>query len=483
MPVLPELFNQLIPAMKSNILLSTLLCLPFYALSEEDRKKDPAAAVSGAPVSKDLRISLNESGSHYFRFIFLNQTWVRVNENNPGSTVFGNEAGLTTDIGLRRTRIQMYGQVTDRVFLYTQFGMNNFNKASAFPAYNQNGTPSNRKIAAFFHDALGEYEVWRKDDRFIRFGGGLTVVNGLSRFTQPSVGSIMTMDVPVFAQATVDQVDQFDRKLAVYSRGQVGKLNYRIGMADPFPVETNGAAPPAIGENAVFAGRRHSKSYQGMLIYNFFDTEDNTTPGYMTGTYLGKRKVLNLEAGLVSQKNATWSRQSADTLYHDMLLWSVASYLDMPVNREKGTAVSAYLGYFNTNYGPGYLRFNGIMNPATGTDAPIAGTAAVHGNAFPMFGNGRVIYSQAGLKLKDDLLGSQGTLMPYASLQSAGYDRIKGAVNVWNLGINWLIKGHNGKMTLNYENRPVYVNDAADPNRLNRSGRRASWVLQYQISI
>lgn len=470
--------------MKSNILLSTLFCLPFYAFCEEDRKKGPTgAAASGTPVSKDLRINLNESGSNYFRFVFLNQTWIRLNENNPGSTVFGNEAGRTTDIGLRRTRIQMYGQVTDRVFLYTQFGMNNFNKAAAFPAYNQSGTPSNRKIAAFFHDALGEYEVWRKQDQFIRFGGGLTVVNGLSRFTQPSVGSIMTMDVPVFAQATVDQIDQFDRKLAVYSRGQAGKLNYRIGMADPFPVETNGAAPQAIGENAVFAGRKHAKSYQGMFIYNFFDTEDNTTPGYMTGTYLGKRKVLNLEAGIISQKNATWRRQDADTLYHDMLLWSVASYLDMPVDRAKGTAVSAYLGYFDTRYGPGYLRFNGIMNPATGTNKPIAGATAAHGNAFPMFGNGKVVYTQAGFKLKDDLLGSQGTLMPYVSLQSAGYDRIKQPVNVWNMGINWLIKGHNGKMTVNYENRPVYVNDTADPNTLNRSGRRASWVMQYQISI
>ena len=40
--------------------------------------------------------------------------------------------------------------------------------------------------------------------------------NGLSRFSQPSIGTIVTMDVPVFAQATVDQTDEFSRKLSVY---------------------------------------------------------------------------------------------------------------------------------------------------------------------------------------------------------------------------------------------------------------------------
>ncbi|MFM7429181.1 MAG: hypothetical protein ACKO1F_04700 [Flammeovirgaceae bacterium] len=40
------------------------------------------------------------------------------------------------------------------------------------------------------------------------------------------------------------------------------------------------------------------------MVWNFFDKESHVTP-YMTGTYLGKKKVLNLEAGIISQKNAT----------------------------------------------------------------------------------------------------------------------------------------------------------------------------------
>ena len=459
--------------MKKSFLFFSLLASSSFA---QEKKKE---AIN---TRTDLRYHLNESGSHYFKITLLNQSWLRLNDSNPGSTVTSDPKSQTFDIGLRRTRIQMFGQVTDRVFLYTQFGMNNFNKLNGFPSYNTDGTPSNRKVAAFFHDAVGEYEVFRKRSNFIRFGGGLTVVNGLSRYSQPSVGTIMTMDVPVFAQATVDQTDQFSRKLSFYSRGQLGKINYRFDIADPFPIETNGANPPALGTNAVFTSRNQKKQFQGLIIYNFFDVEDNTTPGYMTGTYLGKRKVLNLEAGFISQKNATWRKTGIDTLYQNMNLWSVAAYLDMPVNSEKGTTISSYFGYFHTDYGKGYLRYNGIMNPASGTTLPIAGVSGTQGNAFPMFGSGNVIYAQAGYKFREGLLGSQGTLMPYGMLQSASYDRLSGSMNVWNLGVNWLIKGHTAKLSLNYENRPVYKNGTTT-DKLAPDSRRGAWVLQYQISI
>ncbi|MBE9466551.1 hypothetical protein IEE83_32190 [Dyadobacter sp. UP-52] len=457
-----------------KIVLALLLLISSVAMSQVKLTDDNNKS--------DIRYSLNPSGYHYVKFTFTNQVWFRLNDNNPGTTVLSDPASQTFDIGLRRTRLQLFGQITDRIFFYTQFGLNNFNKTNGFPGYNTAGTPSNRKVAAFFHDALGEYEVQRKGNSFIRFGGGLTIVNGLSRFSQPSISTIMTMDVPIFAQATADQTDQFSRKLAVYSRGQIGKINYRISVADPFPIETNGAVPPALNANSVFAQKKHKKQFDGLFIYNLFDTEDNTTPGYTTGTYLGKRKILNIEAGFIAQKNALWRKEGVDTLYSNMNLWSIASYLDMPVNKEKGTAVSAYLGYFHTDYGKGYLRYNGSMNPATGTTLPITGVSGTHGNAYPMFGTGNVIYSQAGYKFKDGLLGSQGTLMPYASLQYSDYDRLWDPVLLYNLGVNWLMKGHNGKLTLNYENRPVYKNSTLS-NELQKDMRKGSWILQYQVSI
>jgi hypothetical protein len=419
---------------------------------------------------EEMRLKLNEDGSHYLKWTFLNQVWFRYNDSNPGTTVMDEPANETFDIGLRRTRIQFYGQLTDHVFFYTQFGQNNFNFLS------QNA--GNRKLQVFFHDALGEYKVWKTNDR-LKIGGGLTIANGLSRFSQPSVSTIMTMDVPVFAQATVDQTDEFSRKLSVYARGQLGKFDYRVMLSDPFPITTNGQTSSPIGPSATFAQVGHHKQYQGFFIYNFFDNETHTTP-YMTGTYLGKKKVFNIEGGFVTQKNATWTSPDAGatTEYHDMNLWSVALYYDAPINLEKGTALSAYAGYYNLDYGTDYLRYNGIMNPANGIDnGPYTGS---QGNAFPMFGTGKVIYTQVGYLLKKDLLGSVGTLMPYASLMSADYDTLTDGMNVLDIGVNWLIKGHTSKLTLDYQSRPVYEAQGQDIVKVSTKGQV---VLQYQVSF
>jgi hypothetical protein len=439
------------------------MVLPSFSLFAQAQSSTPNTV-------EELRLKLNEDGSHYLKWTFLNQVWLRYNDSNPGTTVMGEGANQTLDIGLRRTRIQFFGQITDHVFFYTQFGQNNFN----FLAQNQ----SNRKLQVFFHDALGEYKVWKSNDK-LKLGGGLTIANGLSRFSQPSVSTIMTMDVPVFAQATVDQTDEFSRKLSIYARGQLGKFDYRVVLSDPFPITTNGQTPPVIGTSATFSQVGHHKQYQGFFMYNIFDNETNTTP-YMTGTYLGKKKVFNIEAGFIAQKKATCTSPDAGvtTQYHNMNLWSVALFYDAPVSGEKGTALSAYAGYFHLDYGPDYLRYNGIMNPANGiNNGPYAGS---QGNAFPMFGTGNVIYTQVGYLFKRDLLGNAGTLMPYASFMSGNYDRLSDQMSVIDVGVNWLIKGHTSKLTLDYQNRPVYE---AQGQELVKSLSKGQVVLQYQVSF
>ncbi len=420
---------------------------------------------------EELKIKLTEDGSRFIKATFLNQVWLRANQSNPGTTVLGDPTSKTFDIGLRRTRFQLFGQLTDHVFFYFQFGQNNFNYLS------QNA--GNRKLQVFFHDALGEYKI-KKGSEALILGTGLTITNGLSRFSQPSIGTIMTMDVPVFAQATVDQTDEFSRKLSTYARGQLGKFDYRLVISDPFPVTTNGQPAPTLSSNATFAVDQHHKQYQGFFMWNFFDKESHTTP-YMTGTYLGKKKILNLEAGFITQKNATATTDGISTSYHAMNLWSVALFYDAPINAEKGTAFNAYAGYFGLDYGPGYLRYNGIMNPASGvvSTPPNVYPAGSQGNAFPMFGTGKVMYAQAGYLLKKDLMGEgNGTLMPYASIMSGNFDRLDKQMNVYDVGVNWLMKGHSSKLSLDYQIRPTYSQAGSD---LTRGNSKNQVVLQYQI--
>lgn len=453
-----------------SVSIAFLLCLSVYTRAQVEQGAAPAAP----PPEKDaLKINLNADGSHYFQFTVMNQTWIRFNESNPYTLVEGRPRDNTVDIGLRRTRFQAFGQLSDNVFIYFQFGMNNFNS--------QFNTGSNRKLAAFFHDALCEYKVSKGNQ--LKIGGGLTIANGLSRFSQPSVSSIMTMDVPVFAQATVDQTDQFSRKLSVYARGQVGKFDYRFLLSDPFPITSSGAATD-FNLDASFATQGHQLQPQAYIIYQFFDHENHTTP-YMTGTYLGKKKIFNIAVGGIFQKDATWHRESmasSDTVYQDMKLFAVESFLDMPLSSRQD-ALSAYAGYFNTDYGRNYLRYNGSMNPANGSAGPnnIPFHGPVHGNTYPMFGTGEVIYTQLGYLLPENFLHAKSRFMPYLTFTNARFDRLSGEhMNVYNAGINCLLNGHRSKFTLDWQNRPTYTQDFTS-NKVIKGARKNSVVLQYQI--
>ena len=444
--------------------------------------------------SKDkssLKLNLNNDGTHYFEATFLNQVWLRYNQSNPGTTQFSKPAPETFDIGLRRTRIQLFGQITDRTFIYFQFGMNNFNSTAGY----NTASNGNRKIAAFFHDAVCEYKLSKGNQ--LKVGAGLTVLNGVSRFSQPSVVSIMTMDVPVFLQYSVDQIDQFDRRLAVYARGQVNKLDYRLYISEPFPVNSNGSTPPTLSADANFVnlssipngqGPGVNKQFGAYVAHNFFESETHTTP-YMTGTYLGSKKVWNIGFGAVYQKDATWNLTAndlgilSDTSYNNMLHLGLETFLDMPLNKEKESAINAFAGFYITNYGKNYLRYNGIMNPATGSTAPNMLQSGAYGNAFPMFGSGNVIYAQLGyLMSKQFLGGNKGQLMPYLSAQFAQFDKLDTEnMLLLNTGINWFIKGHQSKFSLDYQNRPNYFLDSN--NRVKQGSRKSCIVLQYQIFI
>ena len=420
------------------------------------------------PDTELLKLKLNESGSRYFQITFLNQVWVRDNENNPGTLVEGVAENQSFDIGLRRTRMQMMGQITDRAFIYFQFGQNNFNA--------QYNSTSNRKIAPFFHDALGEYRVSSANQ--LKIGGGLSIISGLSRFSQPSIGTITTLDVPVFAQTSVDQTDQFSRKLSIYARGQVGHFDYRLILSDPFPITSNGQSPPTLATVANFAQKGHSLQQQGYLIYQFFDHENHTTP-YMTGSYLGSKKIVNIAVGGIYQANAMWAKGiQGDTTYQDMKHFAVESFVDMPINAAKHTAISAYLGYFNTNYGQNYLRYNGIMNPANGTNLTaansITGQGPTYGNAYPMFGTGHVVYAQIGYL-------NAARFMPYAAATLAKYDRLGNSnTATYNFGLNYYVQGNKAKLSLDLQNRPTYEvkqGEIVSGNRLN------SLTLQFQLFI
>ncbi|MGZ3867283.1 MAG: hypothetical protein ACXVC2_12270, partial [Bacteroidia bacterium] len=112
---------------------------------------------------------------------------------------------------------------------------------------------------------------------------------------------------------------------------------------------------------------------------------------------------------------------------------------------------------------------------------PTAFDKANYGNAFPYLGTGQAYYVQAGYKFKDNLLGDQGTLQIYSNAQICNYNRLDDMMYVFDSGINWLIRGHNSKFTLDYQNRPYFTENAS--GKLKESSRKSQIVLQYQVAF
>ncbi len=426
-----------------------------------------ASATKPKPAARPmLRLNLSDDGKQFIQVTFLNQLWLRYNDSNPGTSVYGTAKPSTFDVSLRRTRIQLFGQLTDRVFFYAQFGQNNFNYLSA------------RKAGTFFHDVIGEYAVV---PGHLSLGGGLTAWSGLSRYASPSAGSILGMDAPLYQQATNDATDQFLRKLSIYAKGKLGKLDYRIALSNPMPIQTSTLAPTAVTRNSDFSLDAPNKQVQGYFSYQFLDQEANLTP-YSTGSYLGQKRVFNLGAGFITQPGAmAYLDAQGQVVNTAMNLLAVDVFYDAPVNREKGSAVTLYGTYARYDFGPGYIRNLGVNNPANGV---MAGQGSFNGtgNAFPMIGTGDIFFGQAGYLLPKNRPTSC-QLQPYASLMMANYDRLASTMVSYDLGLNWFISGHASKFSLNYQNRPIFGLADAATGLAPHTGSKGSLVLQYQIYI
>ena len=434
---------------------------------------------------KPVKLNLNKDGSNYIQFTGLVQAQVRWNNSNPGTTVNGTASPQTWDVGLRRVRFQILGQLSKRVFFYTQIGENNISYLAE------------RKFGLFVLDALGEYALLKKH---LSVGMGLSSWIGPLRYSAPGVGSFMGMDGPIYQQTTNDLNDQFVRRMGVYFKGKLGKLDYRVSITKPFIVNSTVNSPANIsgGQAAVpvlaalgngqstFSTLNPNPQFNSYVSYQFFDQEDNRTP-YNVGSYLGSKRVFNIGGGIQYQNQAMWHKElntatgKIDTVSSQLLTAGIDVIYDAPINKEKGTAVHFYAAYMHSDYGQNYVRNLGVMNPADVTSKAPGALAGSGGSAFPMNGTGNTISAQAGYKFKNELLGSYGTLMPYVSCQATKYFNFSSEMFVYDIGVNWLLKGHNSKFSLDYQNRPFFT--TASDGSINQFGRRGMVVLQYQVSF
>ena len=410
-------------------------------------------------------IKLNESGSNYINLGMTHQIWLRYTNMNPNSGLYGSPTKSMFDVSLRRTRFVLNGQLTDKTYFFVQFGQNNFNLKST------------KYRGAFFHDAFGEYHVSEK----LHLGAGLTGLSGLLRNASPSVGSMLSLDAPLYQQATNSVNDQFLRKLSVYAKGYLGNLSYKVALTNPMAVQNTTTSIGDLNtEISAFSTQAPSIQYQAYLAYQFFDRESILNP-YTKGTYLGAKKILAVGAGVIQQSNTMWLLNSAgDTTYHNMLLWGADIFYESKMDSTHNYSITTYGAYSYYDFGENYIRNVGVNNPVNTNSDPLILNGP--GNNFPMIGTGHTFYGQVGyLKNINNEMGSK--IQPYIASQISNYQYLDELMIMFEGGINWHIRGkHSEKLTLNYQNRPVYSIDATTGD--NKVTTRKSMVqLQFQLGF
>ncbi len=417
-----------------------------------------------------LKKYISKDSTSYISASAFGQFWGRYTEHNPGSLMNNEPINESFDVGIRRIRFVATAVIQDRFTFYTHIGLNNLSP------YNQ------RKTGIFLHDATFDAKIYKS---YFELGLGLGGWNGTSRFSASATSSILGVDLPLIQETTNDVTDQFGRKFGIYAKGKINKFDYRLVMAQPFPTRSALATVEQLDQVAinqsVFNRENPHFNYSGYFQYQILDQESNQTP-YNSGSYLGKKRIVNVGTGFQTQKNAVWHRNTdLDTIRTNLFQFGLDVFVDYALNAEKQNAITFYAAYLHYNYGTNYIRNVGPLNIANGVNGQ--GSFNGPGNNLPLIGTGNVGYFQAAYKFKNNLLGQKlGTLQPYFIYSVADYQKLDDLVHVFHAGVNWLVIGQNVKISLDYQSRPVF-NQINDGIHSNPNQRKSQLILQVQVAI
>ncbi len=380
------------------------------------------------------------------------QIWLRYSDLNEGSLIDDELTNSFMDISIRRLRIPVSSQITPKIFVYSIFGGNNYNF----------------KNKTFQLEVLDLYVEYTFHKAF-EVGIGKSGWQGLNRWNIRSSKTMMGLDSPLFTLNSVEKNDDLGRLFGVWVKGQYGKLDYRLAFNRPFIITTipNGEVN--------FANHKPRVKTSGYAKYQFFEHESNKS-AYQTGTYAQAKKVFNIGAGFQFQDKALSDGDAklASTTFYDMKHWAVDSFLNLPLQND--AAITAYLGYYDYDFGKDYIRNVGANNPTTGGGSDFNGA----GVAFPMIGSGTTWYMQFGYAFKEsEIMGQPFVIQPNIAIQSSNWDALNDQMTVYDFTVNFLLNGkHNTKFSFGYQHRPIF-----DATTIQQKGYKGMAILQYQISL
>jgi hypothetical protein len=402
-----------------------------------------------------------QNGERSVRMTGAVQFWLRHTELNPGSEVSGVSTTSALDVSIRRLRLGAWIEPFEKTHIRLNLGFNNLNRLTS------------GNVDLHLLDGYIEYRL----SAALELGAGKSAWNGLSRFATPNPMALLAYDLPIVGLPTINVTDDLLRNLGVFAKGQIGRIDYRWTVYQPYSVEDGNSFSPELEEGiATFRDEDEGNTTgtSGYLKWQFFEHESNAS-AFSPGTHLGKKKVMALGVGYEFDSNRTAHLEEGSRVINDLNLWAVDYFLDLPLSEDEN-AFTLYAAYLDYDYGPNLIRNVGVNNIATASDSePLSFNGA--GNAFPQLGSGDTVLLQVGYLTR---YRSFGRLQPYFWMQYSNWERLDDPMISWNLGTHWLLNGHRSKVSFNLESRPIFFEDNEG---IKAEDRKVMFVIQYQFQI
>lgn len=381
------------------------------------------------------------------RFYGAFQLWMRWSELNPGSAIGTEESDDAFDITLRRYRLGVTARPYKNISYTFGIGNNNLSR------FRKSQSPR----------ILDAYVNYHFSDKLI-ITGGKHGWSGTSRFAAPGTMSAMSFDINFAATPALEIHDDLIRKLGVAVRGQLDKLDYRIIFSKPFLFN-----PQPLSQQANFVVNPTEVNVAGYFKYQFLEKE-SLASAWHAWNYLGTKEIFNIGAGWTYLQDATQSLNlEGDTLSHPMRSFGVDVFYDRPLDDKH--ALTFYAVYLNHSIGPNFVRYIGANNPASGTTFPLPLNG--QGNSFPENGTGDILFGYFGILKSFEKIGIQ----PSTTMQLAYFDALDDPMFLYEAAVNFILDGNKSKISVGYQSRPIFVEEAGSVNVQNRL---AKLIFQYQ---
>jgi hypothetical protein len=411
-------------------------------------------------VKKGLVLRLNESGSSYLKFGMGVQFWYRNMDMNPNTMDKNTEKPIDyySDLAMRRMRMSTMINYESKHFLYTQFGISS--------AASYDGLHS----GIFFHDLW--YKTRIAKNTFL--GGGLHMWNGLSRLSNVTYATQLTLDNPGVNFPNVNVADDFVRQYGVFLQGQFRKFDYLFSVNKPLLSTTsskilNDREIIEKGDFGTAYNRYHSNfSYRAYVSYSLFETEAVAKTPFKTMTYYGKKGTfLNIGGGF------QFSAEASGVLVYNneiemkpivsregQLALSFDLWYEKPLANE--SVINIYSAYYKYNYGNNYLKIGSVMG-GFATDYKVDESPAQGAgiNQF-LIGTGDVAYFSVSYVIPTSIINSKKKIMPFYAAIYKNFDGLNEASLQHDFGVHYMLLGNNVKLSAQYSTRPIYSSTSLD---------------------